>query len=110
MVCAISLLFLSDCSSPLDPEEEHSLSEIRKSARNGQVVKSIGMLAERNANREFVVQDDETSMEIDLAKFKKESKYLKKNTKIIFSGTYRKKPFCAPRIEVVSLQVVEDFR
>ncbi|MFO7657597.1 MAG: hypothetical protein R6W78_11055 [Bacteroidales bacterium] len=106
----ICLFILIGCSTSLETGELYSLTEIRKYAKNGQVVKSKGVLTERNAKREFIVQDDETAIKIDLAKFKKESKYMKKNTKVVFSGTYRKKLFGEPKIEVESLQVVEDFR
>lgn len=88
----------------------HSLSEIKHNAKNGQEVRSQGILTEKTGKREFVVSDNLGDMKIDLSGFKKESKYIKQNSRVIFSGIYRKKIFSEPVIEVTYLKVVEDFK
>jgi uncharacterized protein YdeI (BOF family) len=88
----------------------HTLSEIKRSARNGQIVKSQGILTEKTGERDFMVTDDHVTIKIDLGAFKKESKTLEENSKIVFSGTYRNTLFGQPEIEVKYLQIVEEFK
>jgi uncharacterized protein YdeI (BOF family) len=94
----------------LQPDRIHTLSEIKHSARNGQEISSQGILIEKTSKREFIVTDDHIKIKIDLSAFKKESKILKQNSKIVFSGIYRKRIFTEPVIEVSYLFVVEDFK
>lgn len=104
------MFFALGCSSGLQPEKMHTLSEIKRYARNGQIVKSQGILTEKRGKGAFMVTDDHVSMKINLSAYKKESKTLKRNSKIIFSGTYKNMLFTPPEIEVKYLQLVEEFR
>ncbi len=104
------MLIVWCCSSGLQPGEMHTLSEIKRYARNGQIVKSQGILTGKKGKRDFVVTDNHVSLRINLDAFKKESKTLKKNSKIVFAGTYRNVLFSPPEIEVKYLQVVEEFK
>ncbi len=98
------------CSSGLQPDKMHTLSEIKHHARNGQEVKSQGILIEKTGTGDFIITDDHVTMKINLSKYKKKSKMLEKNSKIVFSGTFRKLLFAQPEIEVTYLKVVEEFR
>lgn len=104
------MFFALGCSPGLQPEKMHALSEIKRYARNGQIVKSQGILTEKTGKRYFRVTDNQVTMKINLDAFKKESKTLEKNAKIVFSGTYRNTLFGQPEIEVKYLQIVEEFR
>ncbi len=105
----LSIIILA-CSSGIEPDRIHSLTEIKRNAKNGQEIRSQGILTEKTDKREFVVSDNLCEMKIDLSGFKKGSKYIKQNSKVIFSGTYRKNIFSKPVIEVTYLRVLEDFK
>lgn len=109
IVNILTIIVLS-CSSGLEPDRIHSLSEIKRNAKNGQEIRSQGILTEKTGKREFVVSDNSGKMRIDLLRFKKESKNIKQDSKVMFSGTYRKKIFSKPVIEVTYLKIVEDFK
>jgi uncharacterized protein YdeI (BOF family) len=109
IVNILAIIVLS-CSSGIEPDKIHSLSEIKRDAKNGQEIRSQGILTEKTGKREFLVSDNLGEIKIELPGFKKESKYIKQNSKVIFSGTYRKKIFSEPFIEVTYLKVVEDFK
>jgi uncharacterized protein YdeI (BOF family) len=111
-ICKVTamIFFAWGCASGLKPDIMHSLSEIKRHARHGQEVKSQGILTEKTGEREFLISDDHVTMKINLNAYKKESKFLEKNSKIVFSGTYRKKLLTEPEIEVKYLKVVEEFR
>lgn len=104
------LLMTSNCSSHISSDKLHTITEIIEHASNGQGVKSQGVLSARSAKREFIVRDQKSFIAVNFGEFKKESKYLKENTKIIFSGKYRKSLFSEPKIEIESLLVVDEFR
>jgi len=107
---ALLILITCGCSSGLQTDRTHSLSEIKRYARNGQKIRSQGVITEKTGMREFIVTDDDATMKIDLSAYKKESKFLKKNSKIVFSGTFRNRLFTQPFIEVDYLRTVEEFR
>lgn len=109
-ILAFILLITETCSSSVEPDVLHSIQEIKKNAKNGQIVKSQGVLTERTAKREFIVEDKEASIKVNLGTFKKKSKYLDKNTRIIFSGKYRKRFLYRPVIDIEFLQVVDEFK
>lgn len=104
------ILFALGCSTGLQPDKMYTLSEINHHARNGQKVKSQGILTEKTRKGDFIVTDNHITMKINLSKYKKKSKTLEKNCKIVFSGTFRKMLFAQPEIEVTYLKVVEEFR
>ena len=104
------ILFVWGCSSGLHPDKIYTLSEIKHHARNGQKVKSQGILSEKTGKGEFIVTDNHVTMKINLSTYKKKSKTLKKDSKIVFSGTFRNILFAQPEIEVTHLQVVEEFK
>ncbi len=108
---SIIMILLTCCCSPgLQPDRMNTLKDIKRYARHGQEVKSQGTLTEKTGEREFVVTDNQVSLKINLGAYKKESKFLEENTRIVFSGTYRKKLFAQPEIEIHYLQVIEGFR
>lgn len=98
------------CSQGLQPDKIHTLGEIKRHARNGQSVQSQGILTERTDKNDFIVTNGNVSMKINLSGYKKESKILKENSKIVFTGVYRNSWFAQPEIEVKYMQIVEDFR
>ena len=104
------ILIAWGCSSGLEPDRIHSLREIKRSARHCQEIKSQGIVTEKTGKRDFIVSDNHVEMKINLRAFKKESKNLKQNTKIVFSGTFRRTLFAEPEIKVTYFQVVEDFK
>ncbi|NJK84773.1 MAG: hypothetical protein HC906_01115 [Bacteroidales bacterium] len=104
------MILIFSCSNNLEEGKYYSLSTIKKHARNGQMVHSNGLVTERIEKRIFLVEDDDVSLILNLSDYKKESKYLGKNSKVVFSGTYRKKAFQKPEIKVLSLQKVEEFK
>jgi uncharacterized protein YdeI (BOF family) len=104
------ILLIWACSSGLKPDKMYTLSEIKHHARNGQTVTSQGILTERKGKREFIVTDNHVTMKINLSAYKKRLKTLEKNSKIVFSGTFRNMLFAQPEIEVTYLQVVEEFK
>ena len=104
------ILLIWACSSGLKPDKMYTLSEIKHHARNGQKVKSQGILTEKTGKEEFIVTDNQVTMKINLSTYKKRSKMLDKNSKIVFSGTFRNMLFAQPEIEVTYLQVVEEFK
>jgi uncharacterized protein YdeI (BOF family) len=107
----VFIVFLTwNCSSGVQPDKMHTLREIKSKARNGQIVKSQGIVIEKTGKRDFMVTDYHVTMIINLGAFKKESKILEKNSKIEFSGTYRNTIFGQPEIEVSYLQIVEEFK
>ena len=104
------ILLIWACSSGLQPDKMYPLNEIKHHARNGQTVKSQGILTEKTGKEEFIVTDNHVTMKINLGAYEKRSKTLAKNSKIVFIGTYRNMLFTRPEIEVTYLRVVEDFR
>ena len=107
----ILIIFLAwNCSSGVHPDRMHTLSEIKRNARNGQIVKSQGILTAKTGERDFMVTDDHVTIKLNLGAFKKKSKTLKENSRIVFSGTYRNTLLGQPEIEVKYLQIVEEFK
>ena len=109
MLSALIILIWA-CSSGIQPDKMYPLSEIKHHARNGQTVRSQGILTEKKGNEEFIVTDNHVTMKINLGAYEKRSETLAKNSKIVFTGTFRNMLFAKPEIEVTYLRVVEDFR
>lgn len=106
----IVVLILAGCSSPSSELKIYTISEIKHIAENGEIVKSQGKLIERIEKRKFLVTDGEETIIINLKNFKKESKILDKEDKIIFSGKTVKSVFKSPEIEVTIFKKVEEFK
>ncbi len=108
---AAVLLAFTGCSRGIPESREYSLKCIKLHAKNGQIVKSAGVISVHTGKREFVVGDtDRITMILDLSAFKKESKYLKAGNKVTFTGRYTRKVFAKPEIRVITLNVVDDFK
>jgi uncharacterized protein YdeI (BOF family) len=106
----ILILILSGCNKPEKEEISNTITYIRENAVNGQMINSTGKIEDRIEKRKFRVTDGETSLTIDLHKFKKETKTLHKNDKVIFSGRIKKKAFKEPEAEIFLFQKVEGFK
>lgn len=106
----IGIMITLGCSTKLETGKEYTLAEILHHARNGEVIKSKGIIAGKIEGREFIVSENGASLILNLQAFKKESKNLKEGTKVVFTGEFHKKLFSEPEVRASMLQSIDNFR